>query len=40
MIFDCSVAGDAESFVYQHVDFFVIGEAEGSVAVSVGRFCG
>ena len=36
MIFDCSVAGDVESFVCQNVDFFVIGDAEGSVAVGIG----
>ena len=33
MIFDCSAAGD---FVSQHVDCFVIGDAEGSVAVGIG----
>ena len=37
MIFDCSVAGDAESFVSQHVDCFVIGDAEGSVAMGIGN---
>ena len=36
MIFDCSVAGDAESFVSQHVDCFVIGNAEGFMAVGIG----
>ena len=33
MIFDCSVAGD---FVSQHIDCFVIRDAEGFVAVGVG----
>ena len=36
MIFNCSAAGDAESFVSQHVDCFAIGNAEGSVAVGIG----
>ena len=33
MIFDCSVAGD---FVSQHIDCFVIRDAEGFVAVGIG----
>ena len=33
MIFYCSAALD---FVSQHVDCFVVGEAEGSVAVDIG----
>ena len=36
MILDCCTAGDAESFVSQHVYCFVIGDAEGFVAVDVG----
>ena len=36
MIFDCSLVGDAESFVSQHVDCFVIGDAKGFVVVGIG----
>ena len=36
-IFDFSAAGDAESFVSQHVYCFVIGDAEGPVAVGIGN---
>ena len=36
MIFNSSVGGNAESFVSQHVDCFVIGDAEGFVAVGIG----
>ena len=30
------MVGDVESFVSQHVDCFVIGDAEGVVAVGIG----
>ena len=36
MIFYCSVAGDFESLVSQYVDCFMIGDAEGFVAVGIG----